>query len=116
MAIVKSELCMRDDAKTLATCEKSKWRVLSSFEDDIDESQYQSGCDIAIELGNRLVQHLNQPQNPMGLRQIIGGPSYTYGQTSATATVYFEGNLTSSQSACMRLSSRCEWMGDKPIV
>lgn len=103
--------------KTLEACEKSEWQVISPFEeDDIDESQYQSGCDIAIELGNRLMQHLKDSQNPMGLKQIIGGPSYTYGKTSATATIYFEGNLTSSQSACMRVSSRCEWMGDKPIV
>lgn len=116
MAIVRSELCMRDDGKSLNAYETSKWRVLSLFEDNIDASQYQSGCDIATELGNRLMQHLNHPQNPMGLKRIIGGPSYTYGQTSATATIYFEGNLTSSQSACMRLSSRCEWMGDKPVA
>ena len=116
MAVVRSELCVRDDVKTLGACETPEWRLISTFEDDIDESQYQSGCDIAIMLGSLLMQHLNHPQNPMGMKRIIGGPSYTYGQTSATATIYFEGILASSKNACMRVSSRCEWVGDKPIV
>jgi len=116
MAIVRNELSYREDARTLDAYETSKWRVISTLEHNVDLSQCRSGNDVANMLGDRLVKHLQNPQNPMGVIKIIGGPVYVYGQTSATATVFFEGKLMSAESACMRVSSRCEWIGDKPIV
>lgn len=116
MAIVRNELSYREDARTFDAYEASKWRVISTLEDNVDVSQCRSGYDVAIMLGDLLMKHLQSPQNPMGVIKIIGGPAYTYGQISATATIFFEGKLMPAQRACMRVSSRCEWIDDKPIV
>lgn len=116
MAIVRNELSYREDARTLDAFEASKWRVISTLEDNVDVSQCRSGYDVAIMLGDILMKHLHNPQNPMRMRQIVGGPAYTYGQTSATATIFFEGALMNAQTACMKVCSWCVWAGDRPYV
>ena len=113
MSKLWNKLCVREDAETLKSLETSRWRVVSTFEDDIDVSQYRSGRDIAIALGDILMRHLNAPMNPMGMKRIIGGPAYTYGSTSATATIFFEGMLSPLQTGCMKVCSHCEWADDK---
>lgn len=116
MATVRNELCYREDARVLDSYETSKWQVISTFEDNMDVSRFRSGYDVAVALGDVLKRHLQNPQNPVGVVRIIGGPAYTYGQTSATATIFFEGKLMSMQNECMRVCSRCEWVGDKLVV
>lgn len=116
MAIVRNELSYREDARTLDAFEASEWRVISASEDNVDVSQCRSGYDVAIMLGDLLMKHLQTPENPMGMRRIIGGPAYTYGQTSATATIFFEGTLINEQKACMKVCSWCAWADDRPYI
>lgn len=116
MANVKSELCVREDSNTALRIGAARWREVSKFAYDVDISQCTSSCDVAILLGNYLLNHLKHPQNPMGLRQLLDGPLYTYGEVSATATIYFEGMLSDKSSSCMKVSSRCEWAERKPIT
>ena len=52
MAIARNELCVREESDTASKIEATKWRVVSSFEWDVDISQCMSGCDVAILLGN----------------------------------------------------------------
>lgn len=115
MAIMICELSVREDAKTVKEYEASQWRVISTFSDDIDVSQYESGWDVAVMLGNLLAQHLKDQHNRMGVIKILAEPAYTFGQTSATATIFFEGELTPKQIACMKVFSRCEWAEGKPV-
>ena len=116
MTIVRNELSYREDARTLDAHEASKWRVISTLEHDVDVSQCRSGYDVAIMLGDLLMQHLQDPQNPMGMRHIIGGPAYTYGQTSASATLFFEGALINAKMACMKICSSCVWADDRSCI
>ena len=58
---------------------------------------------------------LKSDENPMGMKRIIGGPCYTYGEDRASATVFFEGVISSSINCPMKVSSYCEWIGHKEI-
>ena len=86
------------------------WTIISTFEYEIDVSKFTTGCDVATVLGNNLMNHLMCAQNPMGMKRIIGGPAYTYGQNRASATLFFEGSMTFSNAIPMKVSSYCEWV------
>lgn len=91
------------------------WKMLSTFEEEIDVSNFTTGCDVATVLGNNLMNLLKSAQNPMGMKRIIGGPCYTYGENRATATVFFEGFISQTIIAPMKVSSCCEWIAPKSI-
>lgn len=110
MAIVRSILCIGNG---LDVEKIQNWRIVSTFEDEIDISSFTTGCDVAIALGSNLITHLKSPQNPMAMKRIIGGPCYTYGGNSATATVFFEGAILSESIVPMKVSSYCEWIESK---
>ena len=115
MAVVRGEVCIRDDEKTSEAYEVSKWRVILTFVDDMDVSRFCSGYDVAVALGDFLKEFLhNQPNSP-GVLKNIDAPAYIYGQTRATATIFFEGILETKQSACMRACLHCEWVDYKPF-
>ena len=91
------------------------WKIISAFEYEIDVSNFTTGCNVATILGNNLMNHLTCAQNPMGMKRIIGGPCYTYGEKSATATVFFEGFISQTTIVPMKVSSCCEWIEPKEI-
>ena len=112
MAVVKCIVCVGEgqDVEKI-----QKWQIISTSEYQMDTSSFASGCDVAVSLGSNLITHLKTSQNHMSLKRIVGGPCYTYGANRATATVYFEGTLSSSDTVPMKVSSFCEWIAAKEI-